>query len=86
MLYFCLHNSNRNEVIRQQSLNFGKNRPEQTTESLLVIYYGVLHSKELFYTVYLQCDLFHSWFFVICPISAIEHVYLQSCPPCHVWD
>ena len=32
---YVLHNSNRNEVIKQQSLNFGKNQPEQTTESYL---------------------------------------------------
>ena len=57
---FCLHNTNHNEVITQQSLNIGKNQPEQTTEFRLTIYKGALHSKELFYTVYLQRDPFHS--------------------------
>ena len=62
---FCLQSSNHNEIIQQQSLHFAKNQLEQTTESQLTIYKGVLHSKELIYTVYLQCT---AGFFVTCPI------------------
>ena len=55
-----LHNTNCNEVITRQSLNIGQYQPEQTTESQLTIYKGALHSKELFYIVYLQYDSFQS--------------------------
>ena len=74
-------------TMKQQSLNFSKSQLEQTTESQSPIYKGVLHSKELFYTVYLQCNPFHiTDFFVICPIFAVAHAYMYSCSPCHVRD
>ena len=45
MLFLFTYNNNRNKVIEQQSLNFGKNQPEQTTESQLTIYKDFLHSN-----------------------------------------
>ena len=62
LFLFTYSNTNHNEAITRQSLNIGKNQPKQTTEFQLTIYKGALHSKELFYTVYLQCNPFHSWF------------------------
>ena len=53
MLFLCTY---RNKVIKQQSLNFGKNQSEQTTEFQLTFYKGVL------YTIYLQSNPFRSWF------------------------
>jgi len=38
----CLHNNNHNEVIKEQSLNFGKNQPEQTVGLELTFHKGVL--------------------------------------------
>ena len=42
-MFFCLHNTNHNEVITGQNLNFGKNQPKQTMEFQLTIYKCALH-------------------------------------------
>jgi len=81
-----LHNNNRNEVNKQQSLNFDKNQAEQETESQITYYKDALYSKQLFYVVHLQCNLSTAGFFVICVISDVAHAYTHLCSPCHIWD
>jgi len=58
----CLHNNNHNGANKQQSLNFDENQAEQETEFQITCYKAALYYEELFYVVYLHCDLFHSWF------------------------
>jgi len=38
----CLHNNNHNKAIKEQSLNFSKNQPEQTVGLELIFYEGAL--------------------------------------------